>query len=288
MELTNPDVIKNFCKKYGIRPQKKYGQNFLIDQEVLETMVRAADLGKDDVVLEIGSGFGALTSELANRVGRVIAVEADWKMAKAASEILAEYKNVEIIQEDVLKFKVSSFPPKADPLLADKFQKYGYKIVANLPYQITSAIFRKFLENEPRPESMTVMVQKEVAERICNEGSLLSLSIKFYGQPEIVAVVPRRAFWPEPEVDSAILKISRIKNESEANLKRIDSNKFFRLAKIGFSARRKQLQNNLAGGLRLPNKDVQDILRKIGFDPKIRAQDLGIRDWIKIVQAFDY
>ena len=147
------------------------------------------------------------------------------------------------------------------------------------------------MSEEPRPSEITVMVQKEVAERICaapGEMSLLSLSVQFYGQPEIVAIVPRRAFWPEPEVDSAILKISDVKGVYEKNREEVDPEKFFRLAKIGFSSRRKQLQNNLAGGLRLSNKTVQDILVKMGFDPKIRAQDFSVGDWVKLLQAINY
>jgi len=276
MDLTDLNVIKNFCKKYGVRPSKEFGQNFLIDREVLEEMVRTADLGKDDIVLEIGPGFGVLTEELIGRVKKVVTVETDRKMAKILGEILDAPKNLEIVENDILKIANYELGVK----------DYKYKIVANLPYQITSAVFRKFLSEEPRPSELTVMVQKEVAERICataGEMSLLSLSVQFYGQPEIVAVVPRSAFWPEPEVDSAILKIFNIKEVCEKNKEKIDPEKFFRLTKIGFSARRKQLQNNLAGGLRLPNKTVQDILAKNGFNPKIRAQDLSVDDWIRLI-----
>jgi len=280
MDLTDLNVIKNFCKKYGIRPSREFGQNFLIDREVLETMVQAADLEKNDVVLEIGPGFGTLTTELAGRVGRVVAVEADRAVGEAAREILSDFKNVEIAEGSILKLPITNY----------QLLNYNYKLVANLPYQITSAVFRKFLSEEPRPSEITVMVQKEVAERICaepGEMSLLSLSVQFYGQPEIVAIVPRRAFWPEPEVDSAILKIYDIKDIYEKNKKEIDPEKFFRLAKMGFSARRKQLQNNLAGGLRLKNKEVQDILVKFGFDPKTRAQDLTLGDWIKLANGLN-
>lgn len=279
MDLTDLKLIKDFCKKYGIRPSKEFGQNFLIDREVLEAIVQAAELKRSDVVLEIGPGFGVLTAELAERVDRVVAVEADGKMAKILKEILEAPKNLKVVEKNILKLQVSDYG----------LRNYDYKLVANLPYQITSAVFRKFLSEEPRPGEITVMVQKEVAERICAEAgemSLLSLSVQFYGQPEIVAIVPSRAFWPEPEVDSAILKISNIKDIYEKNKQEVDPEKFFRLAKIGFSSRRKQLQNNLAGGLRLSNKSVQDILTKLGFDSRIRAQDLGIKDWIRLVDNF--
>ncbi len=292
MELSSLTVIKLLCKKYGVRPSKEFGQNFLIDREVLETMVAAADLKKDDVVLEIGPGFGVLTVELVKRASRVIAVEADRKMANALREIMVDFKNVEIAEGDILKFQVSRPRLAVEARRASsKFQEYGYKIVANLPYQITSAVFRKFLSEEPRPSEITVMVQKEVAERICapaGEMSLLSLSVQFYGQPEIVAIVPRRAFWPEPEVDSAILKISNIRDIFAKNEKEISPEKFFRLAKIGFSARRKQLQNNLAGGLRLSNKKIKEVLVNLGFDERARAQDLSVDNWVKLVQALNY
>ena len=291
MDLADLNVIKNLCKKYGLRPSKDFSQNFLIDREVLDEIVAAADLKKNDVVLEIGPGLGVLTAELAERVSRVIAVEADRNMAKVLSEIMTDFPNVEIIQEDVLKFPISNFQ-FTNKILNQKSQikNYEYKVVANLPYQITSAVFRKFLSEEPRPSEITVMVQKEVAERISakpGEMSLLSLSVQFFGQPEITAVVPRAAFWPEPKVDSAILRVTRIKNESEKNLKRIDSEKFFKVVKIGFSARRKQLHNNLSGGLRIPDQKVKEILVSLGFDERARAQDLGINDWIELVNQLN-
>ncbi|MFH2136140.1 MAG: rRNA adenine dimethyltransferase family protein, partial [Patescibacteria group bacterium] len=153
MDLTDLNVIKNFCKKYGVRPSKEFGQNFLIDREVLEEMVRTADLGKDDIVLEIGPGFGVLTAELIGRVKKVVTVETDRKMAKILGEILDAPKNLEIVENDILKIANYELGVK----------DYEYKIVANLPYQITSAVFRKFLSEEPRPSELTVMVQKEVA-----------------------------------------------------------------------------------------------------------------------------
>lgn len=280
MDLADLNIIKDLCKKYGLRPSKDFSQNFLIDREVLNEIVAAADLQKDDVVLEIGPGFGVLTVELAKRVRKVVAVEADRGMAGALREILAEYKNVEIVEQDILKLPITNY----------QLPNYNYKIVANLPYQITSAVFRKFLSEEPRPSEMTVMVQKEVAERISAEAgemSLLSLSVQFFGQPETVATVPRTAFWPEPEVNSAILKISQIKNESEKNLKRINPEDFFKVIKIGFSARRKQLHNNLSGGLRIPDQKVKEILVSLGFDERARAQDLGVNDWIKLVNRLN-
>lgn len=279
MDLTSSETVVALCRQYGITPRRERGQNFLIDSEVLEIMAAAADLKEDDTVLEIGPGFGVLTSELTKRAGRVVAVEADRRLVTALHEVLSDYKNVTIVPEDILKFPISEL----------RFPKYEYKIVANLPYQITSAVLKKFLSEEPRPSEMTVMVQKEVAERICaepGEMSLLAVSVQFFGRPEIIEVVPRTAFWPVPEVDSAILRITRIKNESEANLKRIDPENFFKVVKIGFSARRKQLHNNLSGGLGMSGEKVKEILVKLGFDPRARAQDLDVGDWIRLAKKF--
>jgi 16S rRNA (adenine1518-N6/adenine1519-N6)-dimethyltransferase len=298
MDLTLPENIKKILRDCGVKPSKEMGQNFLASREVLEKMVDAAALRKDDQVLEIGPGLGVLTAELAKKVKRVVAVEADRRLVAALGKTMVDYKNVEIIQEDILKFSISNFQfsnkfqiQNSKSKILDtgyeipdtKFQNYEYKIVANLPYQITSAIFRKFLNDEPRPAEIIVMVQKEVAERICapaGETSLLSLSVQFFGQPEIVEIVPRNVFWPEPEVDSAILRVSLIKETSGANLKKIDPEKFFKIAKIGFSARRKQLHNNLSGGLGTSSEKVKEIFLKFGFNPRIRAQDLSLDDWI--------
>ena len=278
MDLTSPQTIKSLCKKYNIRPQKLRGQNFLTDREVLEEMSAAANLLENDTVLEVGPGFGVLTSELVKLSGKVVAVEADNKLAAALRETMAGYKNLEIIEGDILKVTHS--------LLFIK--DYKYKVVANLPYQITSAVLRKFLETEPRPKEIVVMVQKEVAERICakpGEMSLLAVSVQFFGRPEIIGIVPRTSFWPVPEVDSAILRIKEIKDESEINLREINSEKFFKVVKIGFSARRKQLHNNLSGGLGVSDKRIKEILVNLGFDERARAQDLGIGDWIKLVKS---
>ena len=275
MDLSSPETIKEFLRKNNISPSRDRGQNFLIDKNVLEKIIESANLKKDDVVLEIGAGFGTLTERLAQKAGKVITVESDRGILPILRRNLENYKNVEIIEKDVLS--VVNYE--------SKIMNYEYKIVANLPYQITSIVLRKFLENEPRPNEMMVMVQKEVAERICaisGEMSILAVSVQFFGQPEIIQIVPRSSFYPAQEVDSAILRISRIKNESETNLKRIDAKDFFRVVKVGFSARRKQLHNNLANGLRLKSEEVKNILLDLGLDIQVRAQDLSVDDWINL------
>ena len=275
MSLASLDTIKNFFRENNISPSRDRGQNFLVDEKVLEKIIESANLKKDDVVLEIGAGFGTLTERLAQKAGKIITVESDRGILPILRRNLENYKNVEIIEKDVLS--VVNYESRV--------MNYEYKIIANLPYQITSAVLRKFLENEPRPNEMMVMVQKEVAERICaisGEMSILAVSVQFFGQPEIIQIVPRSSFYPTPEVDSAILRISRIKNESETNLKRIDVKDFFRVVKVGFSARRKQLHNNLANGLRLKSEEAKNILLDLGLDIQVRAQDLSVDDWINL------
>jgi len=275
MSLASLDTIKNFFRENNISPSRDRGQNFLVDEKVLEKIIESANLKKDDVVLEIGAGFGTLTERLAQKAGKIITVESDRGILPILRRNLENYKNVEIIEKDVLS--VVNYE--------SKIMNYEYKIVANLPYQITSIVLRKFLENEPRPNEMMVMMQKEVAERICaisGEMSILAVSVQFFGQPEIIQIVPRSSFYPAPEVDSAILRISRIKNESETNLKRIDVKDFFRVVKVGFSARRKQLHNNLANGLRLKSEEAKNILLDLGLDIQVRAQDLSVDDWINL------
>jgi len=275
MSLASLDTIKNFFRENNISPSRDRGQNFLVDEKVLEKIIESANLKKDDVVLEIGAGFGTLTERLAQKAGKIITVESDRGILPILRRNLENYKNVEIIEKDVLS--VVNYESRV--------MNYEYKIIANLPYQITSAVLRKFLENEPRPNEMMVMVQKEVAERICaisGEMSILAVSVQFFGQPEIIQIVPRSSFYPTPEVDSAILRISRIKNESETNLKRMDAKDFFRVVKVGFSARRKQLHNNLANGLRLKSEEAKNILLDLGLDIQVRAQDLSVDDWINL------
>ncbi|MEK7508697.1 MAG: 16S rRNA (adenine(1518)-N(6)/adenine(1519)-N(6))-dimethyltransferase RsmA, partial [Patescibacteria group bacterium] len=183
-------------QKYNITPDHSRGQNFLTDKNILKKIVTAADLQPKETVIEIGAGTGVLTEELAKKVGRVIAFEVDKKLAPLLKEKFINQKNVEIINEDILSYKL---------------QVAGYKLVANIPYNITSAILEKFLSAEHKPSLMVFLVQREVAERAtakAGEMSFLSVMVQYYGQPKAVARVPAGAFWPKPKVESAILKIS--------------------------------------------------------------------------------
>ncbi len=300
--------IKNLCQRLGIRPSKSLGQNFLICDWSLEKIIAAAELKPTDNVLEIGPGFGILTEELVKRAGRVVAVEKDRVLsafAKATADRL-KIKNLEIINEDILKLSVKDiFEQNTGSLTALRVRSGRirddncFKIVSNLPYQITSPILWKFLHEDPiapkrtlplvkgetvRPELMVLMVQKEVGERICaqpGEMSVLSVMCQFYAECEKVAEVPRSCFWPEPEVDSAIIKLKT----QITKHKDLDEKGFMRLVKIGFAARRKMLKNNLNGGFQAPTSEMAEILKKASLDEKIRAQELSVADWLKVFAA---
>jgi len=280
MDLASLRAIKLFCQKCNLQPKSWQGQNFLIDQKVLDKIITVADLKKNDLILEVGSGFGVFPQELAKRVKKVIAVEIDKNIVRVLRDILKNYKNVEIIEGNILKI----VPPKVD------------KIVANIPYSITGNFLRRFLEAKSKPKEMILLIQKEVAERIVakpGEMSLLSVAVQFYSQPEIISYVSKKSFYPQPAVDSAIIKISQIGRRFNKDLSSEEIKDFFSLVRIGFSNRRKQLHNNLAVGLKIENKkigqkisgQVKKILEDSNFNPKIRAQELCINDWLKLRKA---
>lgn len=233
--MTNQN-IKLLCATHGVRPSKSKGQNFLIDQNIVKKIISAADLSESDLVLEVGPGLGVLTGELIKSAKEVWAVELDKKIISFFRDNFKRQLSagkLKLIEGDVLQINLRKLG----------LDDWTYKIVANLPYNITSQFFRQFLEFGPRPTEMTVMVQKEVALRMVakpGEMSLLSLSVQFFSQSKILFYVPRSCFWPAPAVDSAIICLKLNKK-----LPLVDEKLFFRLARIGFSAKRKQLHNNL-------------------------------------------
>lgn len=274
------------------------GQNFLTSKKIVEEIVVAADIKPDDIILEIGPGKGILTEALLEKARRVIAVEKDKKLADFLKEKFSNRKNLEIIHADILKFNPKDYNLKTE----------NYKIVANIPYYITSHFLREFLESDFQPSLMVLMVQKEVAERITEpftkgrkanplssktdiEGnfsrkrfaflpkeSILSISVKAFGEPKIIRIVPAEYFSPKPKVDSAVLvidNISKIFFSGDNNLK-IDEKDFFKLVKIGFSSKRKMLKNNLA---KMLDSRCSTFFGKCGINEKVRAQDLSLSDW---------
>lgn len=276
LDLTNINVIQTLCQEYHIKPSRQHGQNFLINRDVVQKIIDLAKLRADDLVLEVGPGFGVITRELASRVWKVVAVEIDKKFVSLLKKSFRGSGKVEILKDDILQTNLTKLG------LAD----LDFKVASNLPYNITSHFIRQRLTSLPRPELMALVVQKEVAERICakpGEMSRLSVSVQFYSRPEIVAIVTRRSFWPEPEVDSALVKIDDIgKHRGLLVDKDFDDKKFFQIVHIGFSARRKMLKNNLAIGLRISDNIIEQALKGAGLDKKARAQELGVGEWIKL------
>ena len=268
---------RKLLRRSGLRARKRLAQYFLTDEEVLGLIVSTARLSVEDVVIEVGSGIGTLTEELAKRAARVIAIELDDKLASVLEQRLVSFQNVTVVNIDVLKVE-----PKA--LLTGT--KTGYKVVANLPYYITSPVLRHFLETEVKPQSMVVMVQKEVAEEIVakpGKMSLLSIGMQIYGQPEIVSIVPAGSFYPEPAVDSAILRVIPY---SQPVVEAGDAEGFFTLVRAGFSAARKQLANSLAQGLGIPKDEVFALLEKTQIGPQRRAETLTLEDWARLWEMY--
>lgn len=265
---------RRLLRRFGLQARKGLGQHFLIDEEVLQRIVASAELSASDIVLEIGPGLGVLTAELAGKAGRVVAIELDSKLASILRETLASFNNVAIVNADILDLDPAQLIPAPT----------GYKVVANLPYYIASAVLRRFLEASLKPKTMVVMVQKEVAEAIVakpGQMSLLSVSVQFYGQPEIVDYVPARCFYPPPEVDSAILRIDLYPQPAVA-----DEKSFFELVRAGFTASRKQIVNSLAQGLDMPKTEVLPLLARAGIISQRRAETLTLEEWGELWRVF--
>jgi 16S rRNA (adenine1518-N6/adenine1519-N6)-dimethyltransferase len=274
---------RRLLRRSGLRARKGLGQHFLVDEKVLEIILTAAELAPTDTVIEVGPGLGLLTGELAKQAGWVIAIELDTRLAAVLRKTLASFENVVILNEDVLgtdpkallQAQAPSFPETLSP----------YKVVANLPYYITSPVLRHFLEASIKPEVMIVMVQKEVAEAIVagpGQRSVLSISVQFYGKPSIVSYVPASSFYPIPEVNSAILKIDVYPRPAVA----VDEKGFFTLVRAGFATSRKQVVNSLSRGLELPKAEVLALLEKAGIAPQRRAETFTLEEWARLWQVF--
>jgi 16S rRNA (adenine1518-N6/adenine1519-N6)-dimethyltransferase len=270
-----PLNITTLLKQYGLRADKKLGQNFLQDPFALESILSAAEIQQTDTVLEIGPGLGSLTRYLAAAAHQVVAVELDADLIPPLRAVTKPYRNVRIVQGDILKL----FPDEL-ALTSD------YLVVANIPYYITSAIIRHLLENQPKPRRIVLTIQKEVASRICAEPgdmSLLALSVQVYGKPRIAKIIPANAFFPVPKVDSAVLCVDiypfpKIQNEL------LDT--FFKLIKAGFSQKRKMLRNSLSSGLHIKSDEAELLLNNANIDPRRRAETLTIDEWKKLCEFY--
>ncbi len=269
-----PFNLQQLLRKYELRPQKGLGQNFLSDEEILEKIVFSGGITSDTPVLEIGPGLGSLTRHLAAGARNVVAVELDRRLVPVLADVLAPWDNVEIIQGDIL-----AFSPEA-------FFSGTYTVIANIPYYITSAVIRRLLEAPVKPERMVMTVQKEVAERICAAAgnlSLLALSVQVYGSAEYLFTIPAAAFYPQPNVDSAVLRINLFPEPLIA-AERLDG--FFELAKAGFGQKRKTLRNALSSNLRLNSAETAEKLTAAGIDPMRRAETLSIPEWDRLLRQF--
>jgi len=263
-------------QRLDLHAKKGLGQHFLVDEQVLKRLISAAELTANDTVVEVGPGLGILTRELAKKSGRVIAIEVDTRLASVLKETLALLPNVDIINADVLASDPGALLAKETP----------YKVVANLPYYIASAVLRHFLEASIKPRLMVVTVQKEVAQTIVAQPGkmrLLSVSVQFYGHPTIVYYVPARSFYPPPKVSSAILRIDLYDRPALAVK---DEAAFFRVVRGGFSAPRKQLHNSLAQGLEMSTGDAVALLKEAGINQKRRAETLSLEEWATIYRLF--
>jgi 16S rRNA (adenine1518-N6/adenine1519-N6)-dimethyltransferase len=252
----------------AIKSKKYLGQNFLRNHNIARKMTEAADIGKNDIVLEVGPGRGILTNILIQKARRVIAIEKDKELADFLMDKLKDNKNLKIVHYDILKFNPKKFSLKS----------YKYKIVANIPYYITSRFLRRFLTSNYQPSLMALMVQKEVAERIMardNKETLLSISVKAYGRPKIIVKVSAKNFSPAPKVDSAVILIDKISKDFFKK-SGIEEKHFFGLLRLGFGHKRKLLKNNL--------KISPEILQKCEIPALSRAEELSLNDWKCLVR----
>lgn len=258
--------------KYRLKANKSLGQNFLINESIIEGIVEVAEVNPDDVIIEIGPGLGSLTSKLADNAKRVIAIELDTNMVEILNERFSLYDNVEIIHNDIMKTDLKA-------LIGDET---SVKIVANLPYYITSPIVMKLLEEELNIKSITVMVQKEVGERFCakpngKEYGAITVSINYYSEPSIVLDVPKDNFNPIPEVDSCVVQLKL--KDKKVDLK--DKKLFFRLIKMAFSQRRKNIGNSLTG-VGISKAEVKTMLEELELDINLRAENLSLDEYVQI------
>ena len=277
-KLSNPQVTIETIKKYDFAFQKKFGQNFLIDSHVLDKIIAAAGVTKDDVVLEIGPGFGTMTQYLAEAAREVIAVEIDKTLIPILQETLADYDNVTLINEDILKVDIGA-------LVEEKNRGRPIKVVANLPYYITTPIIMGLFESHVPLENITVMVQKEVASRMqagpgTKDYGALSLAVQFYAEPYIVANVPPNCFIPRPNVGSAVIRLTRWDNPP---IQVKDEKFMFSLIRASFNQRRKTLQNSLVnGGVGVTKEQIVDALEQMGLSATIRGEALTLEQFAKL------
>lgn len=273
MELTNPSVIKEVLSKNGFSFKKSLGQNFLINPTVCPKMAESAVQCGEEGVLEIGPGIGVLTAELGKLAEKVVSIELDERLRPVLAETLAEYDNIEVVFGDAMKLDLKS-------IINEKFDGKKVSVCANLPYYITSPIIMNLLESRLPFSSITVMVQKEAAERICakvgsRESGAVTVAVRYYCEPEVLFNVSRGSFMPAPNVDSAVI---RLKVLEKPDVEVTDEKLFFKMVRAAFEQRRKTFQNSVSAGLSLPKEIVKAALLKCGVDENIRVEKMTMSE----------
>ena len=280
MKLYTPSTIREIKAKYGFQLSKSLGQNFLTDKNIIDKIIDAADIGEDDLVIEIGPGIGVLTAEAAQLAKKVIAIEIDRNLIPILHDTLSEFDNVEVINQDVLKTDINELIEKSGCKRA--------KIIGNLPYYITTPIIMSILERGIKAESITIMMQKEVADRIKSDPGhktygALSVAVQYYCNINSVVTVPKEVFFPAPKVDSAVLRLD-IREEKPVVLK--DEKMFFNCIKAGFGQRRKTLSNSLMGIGKFDKEEVKQCLSDCEIDEKRRAETLSLEEFARLANRF--
>jgi len=262
-------TVQNLLKTYGLTPSKSMGQNFLIDKNIINKIIETSNPLKSDVILEIGPGLGSLTLKLSEKAKKVIAIEKDEKMCIILDKL--GLNNVKIVNKDILKVDFDKEIPKK------------YRVIANIPYYLTSRLIRRLLERKNQPSDIILMIQKEVAERICNtiKPGLLSLSVQFYADAKIKFIVSKNSFYPKPKIDSAIIQITPHKKNHPEGL----SKNFFKIIKAAFSHPRKQLINNFSEKFEKEKPLIKNWLIENNIQPNQRAEKISINKWIELAKS---
>ncbi len=274
--LSNPTYTRAVLEAHGFSFQKKYGQNFLIDGNILDSIIEAAEITKEDFVLEIGPGIGTMTQRLCEEAREVVAVEIDKTLIPILDDTLSQYKNWSVINEDILKVDINA-------LAEEKNNGKPIKVVANLPYYITTPIIMGLFESHVPLESITIMVQKEVADRMqegpgSKEYGALSLAVQYYSKPEIVCEVPPSCFMPQPKVASTVITLKCHENSPVD----CDEKLLFKVIRASFNQRRKTLQNGLSMGLHYSKEQIAEAIEKAGFSPTVRGEALSLEQFAEL------
>lgn len=277
MKLTSVSTIRYIMEKYNFKFSKTLGQNFLIDDNIIEKIIKGADITEEDYILEIGPGIGVMTSAMADIAKKVVAIEIDTSLLEVLDETLADYENIKIINGDVLKLDLNK-------IIEEEFNGKKPKVVANLPYYVTTPIIMKLLEEDINVSDIVVMVQKEVAQRIISKPStksygVLSVAVQYYSSPSIICMVPRGVFMPKPNVDSSVI---RLEIRKDPTLDIYSKDIFFKTLRAAFAMRRKTLLNTLSSSLKISKDEIKSILEKCEIDPKRRGETLSISEFAKL------